>query len=51
MKVYNYNVRCRLCKKGFNPKKTETASQKLCPSCLSIRKEQYKAYKEQALSV
>jgi len=36
MRKYDYNIRCKMCKKGFTPELKETASRKLCPKCLKI---------------
>lgn len=38
MKIYEYNIKCNVCKRGFNPKNKETAFRKMCPKCLEIRK-------------
>jgi rRNA maturation endonuclease Nob1 len=38
MKVYNYNIRCKVCKKGFNPKDKQNAYNNICPKCLELKK-------------
>ncbi len=42
---YMYNIRCKLCKKGFNPKTKDTANSKLCSSCLIIKRKEYEKMK------
>ncbi|MFA5333018.1 MAG: hypothetical protein WC376_00800 [Candidatus Nanoarchaeia archaeon] len=37
MKVYNYNIRCKACNKGFNPKDKQNMYTKLCPKCYKLR--------------
>jgi len=37
MKVYNYNIRCRICKKGFNPKTKQNAYNNICPDCYKLK--------------
>lgn len=37
MKVYNYNIRCKNCSKGFNPKDKQNIYTKICPKCYELR--------------
>jgi len=37
MKIYNYNIRCKVCKKGFNPKNKQNAYNNMCPKCFENR--------------
>lgn len=37
MKLYNYNIRCKICKKGFNPKDKQNAYNNMCPKCFKNR--------------
>jgi Zn finger protein HypA/HybF involved in hydrogenase expression len=44
MKVYNYNIRCKSCSKGFNPKDKQNIYTKLCPKCYKKRAKAIKIY-------
>lgn len=42
MTEYNYNIRCKVCGVGFNPKNKQNALMRLCSKCFKFRQEAYK---------
>ncbi len=45
-KVYNYNIRCKICKKGFNPKNKQSTYSCICPACYSKKYQNNINYKD-----
>ncbi len=44
MTKYNYNIRCKTCRRGFNPITKRSAFVKLCDECYKINKINYDEY-------